>query len=446
MDLLHQLASAAREGNPDRVRLLVKEGADIHGTVEGAYDHGAFLDRVTPLMIAAGSPRSNAETVRTFLELGANPLQVATGKVTAAWYAAGGGTCYPLIKKNLAELEPDHPFLNWGGGDVDRLTLLLDAGASASEKASNGRCLLGEACGIGDAERVNLLIQRGASLSISWAPFASVPLFLAAKSGCADCVRLLLKAGVPPDLGHGGENALHHAATVEIAELLWEAGVRTKKGLFNVDPLDKAFENDHFEIASFFLSKLPPDSERQDLLDEKLIRFSGTWMNPGAIRMLLQAGANVRRMLPGFGSALHVACWQGDGNGDRETLELLIDAGADINARDENGSTPLHEAASGDWGAPLSIEVLLTHGAEVDPVNLQKQTPLALAADMGEAACIALLLKAGADPEPGRKKAKRHLADWQSIVRKGRKLGTLQPHQEQALAEAEEAVRLLDAN
>lgn len=48
MDLLHQLAEAAREGYADRIASTVAEGADANGLVEGAYDHGAFLDKVTP--------------------------------------------------------------------------------------------------------------------------------------------------------------------------------------------------------------------------------------------------------------------------------------------------------------------------------------------------------------------------------------------------------------
>lgn len=209
MSLNYRLVQAAREGDYAQILPLIEAGADPSKTVRGALDYGGFLDQVTPLMIAAGSPRSNPETVRQLLAAGPDPLQTASGDVTATWFAAGGGTRYALTPKNVAHLEPHHPYWNWGGGDVERLRLLLDAGGDLNETASNGRSLIGEACGIGDPQRVRLLIERGASLKPpAGGNDVGICLFLAAESGCTECVRLLLEANFPPHWIADGKSVL----------------------------------------------------------------------------------------------------------------------------------------------------------------------------------------------------------------------------------------------
>ena len=67
----------------------------------------------------------------------------------------------------------------------------------------------------------------------------------------------------------------------------------------------------------------------------------------------------------------------------------------DVNARAENGSTPLHWAAS--YGSPINVTILLKAGANVNARTKTGETPLHTAALWGTAAHIKVLLKAGAD-------------------------------------------------
>jgi hypothetical protein len=84
----------------------------------------------------------------------------------------------------------------------------------------------------------------------------------------------------------------------------------------------------------------------------------------------------------------------------------------------------MHEAAYGDWGSATAVRVLLELGAEADSVNRRGVTPLMLAADRGERACLELLLAAGADPTRCDDDgwcavhwAEAHHASWITIVR-----------------------------
>jgi ankyrin repeat protein len=79
-------------------------------------------------------------------------------------------------------------------------------------------------------------------------------------------------------------------------------------------------------------------------------------------------------------------------------LRLLVDAGADVNASDPEGWTPLHFAAQAHL--PRTIEYLLEHGAEADPLDSHGNTPLfrAASSSQGRGEVIIMPRTAGADP------------------------------------------------
>jgi ankyrin repeat protein len=53
---------------------------------------------------------------------------------------------------------------------------------------------------------------------------------------------------------------------------------------------------------------------------------------------------------------------------------LLLDRGADVNSRANDGFTPLHRASA--YGAPEVVRLLLEHGADVEAVNVDGKTAL----------------------------------------------------------------------
>jgi ankyrin repeat protein len=74
---------------------------------------------------------------------------------------------------------------------------------------------------------------------------------------------------------------------------------------------------------------------------------------------------------------------------DRETMRLLLDAGADANAQQRGGFTPLHEAAHTD--DVEMARLLLDHGADPSIADADGRDSARMAADDGSKGVEALL-------------------------------------------------------
>lgn len=118
-------------------------------------------------------------------------------------------------------------------------------------------------------------------------------------------------------------------------------------------------------------------------------------------RLLLQAGADVNQRQQNGESALsyYIECsgyLDEDENGT-DLCELLLAHGADVNVRNQAQHTPLHDAAH--FGRTAVLELLIQAGADVNAVDNDGDTPLLLAAiNAATPQKTELLLKAGADP------------------------------------------------
>jgi ankyrin repeat protein/mono/diheme cytochrome c family protein len=108
------------------------------------------------------------------------------------------------------------------------------------------------------------------------------------------------------------------------------------------------------------------------------------------IEALLDAGADVKASNGRKATALHWAI------SDPAKIKLLLMKGADVNAKTVDGRTPLHSAVMLPTGAPV-VRLLLEMGADVDARTIIGTTPLFGAAATG-AEHTRLLLDKGANP------------------------------------------------
>ncbi|KNC47506.1 uncharacterized protein AMSG_11713 [Thecamonas trahens ATCC 50062] len=92
-------------------------------------------------------------------------------------------------------------------------------------------------------------------------------------------------------------------------------------------------------------------------------------------------------------TALHHAAY----NNDVESIALLLEAGAQLEARDRIGATPLYVACLS--GHTEAAAVLVDANAEIDTRKDEGWTPLLAACHYGFAAVVGLLLEAGANPD-----------------------------------------------
>ncbi|MDC7239445.1 MAG: ankyrin repeat domain-containing protein, partial [Spirochaetales bacterium] len=143
------------------------------------------------------------------------------------------------------------------------------------------------------------------------------------------------------------------------------------------------------------------------LLDEGATVFDSTpygwtplhvasWRSdPETAALLIEEGLNVNARDFDYWTPLH---WAARNNPSREYLEILLASGADPALKTYRNDTPLHLACQG-WVEPSSdtIELLLQGGADIDAPNASGATALMLAAGQGYGEACRLLLASGAD-------------------------------------------------
>ncbi len=404
------LHRAARIGDCDEIRRLVAAGERIDATFNTERDPGAYKREATPLMVAAGSSDgASVETLRVLIELGADPKLEIDGR-SAATFACEG----------LSHLHKP-------GGDAQRLRFLLHAGCPLPTDPERSNRMLCDTAATGDSERLGLLLEHGVSARGHWNPdrarerhrafmehmasyraslpeslasvsdkyrasldesmkkhdeeaFArhtsapsnyEIPLFRAAESGSAECVRLILKSGADVNAKDiSKRTAMYFAGSAPVVQELMRAGLALEDAdEYGWSPLVNALSDGE--------SALP------------------------RVRALIEAGANVNathdRGYTVFMSAI--------GSSRTPTvLRLLVASGADPHAVTELGYNAFHAAidvnseANAEESVRDTFGYLKKLGVNIEHRNKGDQTPLARAIQEGTGVEARVLCELGADP------------------------------------------------
>lgn len=122
------------------------------------------------------------------------------------------------------------------------------------------------------------------------------------------------------------------------------------------------------------------------------LHFAALDANLETVRVLLDLGANVQA----FDDTDHNALFYAAKNNDVEMLKLVVGKGADVTVRSPQiGATPLHVAAN--YGSVAAADFLLSNGADINALNLDRCTPLVNAMLGGHLAMAKYLVSKNAD-------------------------------------------------
>lgn len=153
----------------------------------------------------------------------------------------------------------------------------------------------------------------------------------------------------------------------------------------------EAIQANDLEALKTLLEAAPQIVQERDDLAETLLHKA---RDPQAVDLLIQHGSDIHAK-DSFGyTPLHLAAHMGA----ESVAKLLIEHGADVNMKNDWGHTPLHKAVySGAEGAAAVAELLIRHGADVNAKDNGNNTPLHRAACADQTACAELLIQHGAD-------------------------------------------------
>lgn len=336
------LMTAARTGNADAVRALLARGAQVNAA-EHTRDQ-------TALMWAAA--QGQAAAVKALIEAGADIKARSTELKSfhLNTYIAGRKDANPT--ERLAMFTP--VLFAARAGHLETVRTLLDAGADANDVGPDSTPALHIAIINAHWQLAAMLVERGADVKVESPGGTALHHIGRVRGG-----KFLMKvagAGLPMPVMTGSISAM------DLAKLLLSRGAdpnaRMTKLLTN-SAIGRS-QGGQSGITPLMMAQIPAD--------------------PDYTRVLLAAGANptltsnTRTTVLMMAAGLGLSALLGDDEEALENLKIAIDAGLDVNAKNDDGDTALHGAAFRNY-LPI-VQYLIDHGATLDVKNKIGWTPL----------------------------------------------------------------------
>lgn len=382
--------SAVRgKAHPEAVRAVVARVPEVARTELGTKMLGSAAlsasvnpdDLEVPGILSAAGARNTSPACISYL------IDAGLADVLAAQLAAGAD---PNGMHSVANA-PSHPLhraLSRKNTNIDVVRALLEAGADANLVATNGRAPLTYAVSWG-VEIVGLLLEHGAK--VARGDFAWGPMHAAAAQNQLEVLQELHRAGGDlEEVCADGMTPLGHAAVharIEIAQWLLSQGVDVDGGDFTA--LMAAARANKAELVDRLLAA-GADPTREGQRGAK--GLTGTAHAHAVAARATETAAKLATVSDGMTLVTVL---------DRDAipaLEAMLAGGASASdVLDDTGRRPLHAARSA-----AAIRLLVAAGANVEAADTYGNTPLQFAAARPDGLdCVRALIDAGADPNGG---------------------------------------------
>ncbi|GAQ83954.1 ankyrin repeat-rich membrane spanning protein [Klebsormidium nitens] len=263
---------------------------------------------------------------------------------------------------------------------------------SVRARDSNGRTALHFASGTASCQSAELLVEAGAELECKDID-GYTPLHMAAGYGREDTVNYLLGKGANPLTEDNlGRSPRELAQEIVSRGLPNQGGVKVPRG--QMELVIKALINAEEKWTEAGLptpTPGPTEPSPKRSPGSALIAAS----SKGDLEAVKAGVESLQKSKIKRKSDVDTALSSASRNGHKEVAAYLLEQGADVNAYDPDGATPLLAAADG--GSAECVELLMRAGAIVDAKDRVGVSALIAASYNGHVDCVRKLLKHAAD-------------------------------------------------
>jgi ankyrin repeat protein len=268
-------------------------------------------------------------------------------------------------------------------GDAKAVAALIQQKADVNAVAIDGTTALHWAVRADDIETVDALIRAGAQVKTA-TQHGVTPLYLAADLGNAAMIhRLVVAGGDANGTDISGDTVLMAAVrsgSIDAVRALLDAGaqVNTAEPQVGHTALMWAVREDRPALVSLLLARGATVDMRTRTGSQPAVRSPGAGGGSHGVG-IVRGGVppqGEQPPAPGGMTALSFAAREGR----LEAARLLLDAGADVNAHEANGISPLVMAIT-NRHTPVAA-LLLARGADPNAADWWGRTPLWSAVDM----------------------------------------------------------------